>query len=83
MKLSSLLFAAAGAFCFFAALMFFGSKDPTDKGFIDVLRWAGITCFIVGGIMESARIFRSNRTVHEMRHRLDEADEYRHSGVRR
>ena len=83
MKPSSFFLLAGMAFAFFAVLMFFGSKDPTDKGFIDVLMWAGVTSFIAGGVVEFARIFRSNRTVRETRHRLDEADEYRHSGVRR
>lgn len=84
MRLSS-LFLLAGVLCSaFAVLMASaGSEDPMDARFITGLLWVGAGCFTAYVVVRVIRRVKATRKMNEWRHRLDEADIYRHSGVRR
>ncbi len=83
MKLSSLIFLAGWLSSTFAVLMkTTGSKDPIDDRFFAGLIWVSVICFTIYVVVKVVRWVKATRRINQWRHRLDQADDYKHSGVR-
>lgn len=83
MPISSFFFSAALVFGFFSFTMFIGLRKPMDDSFFIALLCITPVCVVGGVVAEWVRKYRINRLKEEMRYRLDEADKYRRSEVRR